>query len=251
VRTCRFRRAGRERYGVFEGGQIRALTAAPWAGGLPEGPALDPADVVLLAPVEPTKVVCIGRNYRAHAKELGNEVPKDPLMFIKPSTTVIGPGAEIRLPEVSKEVHHEVELAAVVGRTITGARTATEARAGIFGWTCLNDVTARDIQRAEQHFTRSKSFDTFSPIGPVVETEIDPLDAVLTCRVNGEQRQRGSTKDMVLDPFIIVAYISQVMTLLPGDVVSTGTPAGVSALKRGDWVEVEVSGIGTLKNPVV
>ncbi|HVI97198.1 MAG TPA: fumarylacetoacetate hydrolase family protein [Anaeromyxobacter sp.] len=250
MRTCRFRRGGRERYGVVEGLQVRALTAEPWAGGLAEGPAYGLSEVSLLAPVVPSKVVCVGRNYRAHAKELGNEVPKEPLLFIKPSTSVIGPGGEIRIPEASKEVHHEAELAVVVGRTLSRA-TAAETREAVFGWTCLDDVTARDIQRAEQHFTRAKGYDTFCPIGPVVETDLDPLEVVVTCRVNGEQRQRGHTKDMVVDPYALLAFVSQIMTLLPGDVVSTGTPEGVGPIRRGDWVEVEVSGIGVLKNPVV
>ena len=250
MRTCRFRRGGRERYGVVEGLQVRALTAEPWAGGLAEGPAYGLSEVSLLAPVVPSKVVCVGRNYRAHAKELGNEVPREPLLFIKPSTSVIGPGGEIRIPEASKEVHHEAELAVVVGRTLSRA-TAAETREAVFGWTCLDDVTARDIQRAEQHFTRAKGYDTFCPIGPVVETDLDPLEVVVTCRVNGEQRQRGHTKDMVVDPYALLAFVSQIMTLLPGDVVSTGTPEGVGPIRRGDWVEVEVSGIGVLKNPVV
>ncbi|MFL5262309.1 MAG: fumarylacetoacetate hydrolase family protein [Anaeromyxobacteraceae bacterium] len=250
MRTCRFRRGGRELYGVIEGQEVRALTAEPWAGGLPEGPAYALPDVTLLAPVAPSKVVCVGRNYRAHAKELGNEVPKEPLLFIKPSTSILGPGGTIRHPEQSKEVHHEAELGAVIGRTLTRAATAVEAREAIFGWTCVNDVTARDIQRAEAHFTRAKGFDTFCPVGPFVETALDPLDVVVTCRVNGEQRQRGSTKDMVFDPYLLVAFISQTMTLLPGDLVSTGTPEGVGPLRRGDVVEVEVSGIGVLKNAV-
>ena len=248
MRTCRFRLAGRERHGVVEGLSVRPLSAEPWAGGLPEGAAVPLADVTLLAPVLPSKIVCVGRNYRAHAKELGQDVPKEPLLFIKPSTAVIGPGDAIRLPEASKEVHHEAELAAVIGRTLTGARTAVEAREAIFGWTCLNDVTARDIQRAEGHFTRSKSFDTFCPIGPLVTTELDPAEAVVSCRVNAEQRQRGYARDMVVDPYLLVAFVSQVMTLLPGDVVSTGTPEGVGPLRRGDTVEVEVSGIGVLQN---
>jgi len=250
MRTCRFSRAGQERYGVVEGNEVRALTAAPWEGGLPEGARHPFSEVTLLAPVRPSKVVCVGRNYRAHAKELGNEVPKEPLLFIKPSTAILGPMDEIRIPEASKEVHHEAELAAVIGRTLTRAG-AVEARESIFGWTCLNDVTARDIQRAESHFTRAKSYDTFCPIGPVVETQLDPMDQVVICRVNGEQRQRGSTRDMVVDPYALVAFISQVMTLLPGDLVSTGTPEGVGPIRRGDWVEIEVSGVGVLKNPVV
>jgi 2-keto-4-pentenoate hydratase/2-oxohepta-3-ene-1,7-dioic acid hydratase in catechol pathway len=250
VRTCRFTRAGQERYGVVEGNEVRALTAAPWEGGLPEGPRHPFSEVTLLAPVRPSKVVCVGRNYRAHAKELGNEVPKEPLLFIKPSTAILGPMEEIRIPEASKEVHHEAELAAVIGRTLTRG-SAVDARESIFGWTCLNDVTARDIQRAESHFTRAKSYDTFCPVGPVVETNLDPMDQVVICRVNGEQRQRGSTRDMVVDPYALVGFISHVMTLLPGDLVSTGTPEGVGPIRRGDWVEIEVSGVGVLKNPVV
>jgi 2-keto-4-pentenoate hydratase/2-oxohepta-3-ene-1,7-dioic acid hydratase in catechol pathway len=249
MRTCRFRQGNRESYGVIEDGKVRALTAAPWAGGLAEGPSYALQDVTLLAPVQPSKVVCVGRNYRAHAAELGNEVPKEPLIFTKPSTSVIGPGDMIRYPETSKEVHHEAELAVVIGRTLTNAKTATEARAAVFGWSCLNDVTARDIQRSEKHFTRAKGFDTFCPVGPWIDTQVDPSELTVICRVNGEQKQRGSTKDMVFDPFFLLCFISQVMTLLPGDVVATGTPEGVGPFKRGDWVEIEVSGIGVLKNP--
>ncbi len=250
MRTCRFRRGGRELYGVIEGLEVRALSAEPWAGGLPEGPSFMLSEVTLLAPTVPTKVVAVGRNYAAHAKELGNPVPKEPLIFIKASPSVIGPGAQIRLPEISKEVHFEAEMACVMGKAL-GRASAAEARDAVFGWTCLNDVTARDIQRVEAHFTRAKSFDTFCPLGPVIETALDPLEAAVTCRVNGEQRQRGFARDMVFDPFALVAFVSGVMTLLPGDVVSTGTPEGVGKLQRGDWVEVEVSGVGVLKNPVV
>ncbi len=250
MRTCRFRLAGRETYGVVEGSSVRALGAAPWAGGLPEGKPVALADVQLLAPVEPTKVVCIGRNYRAHAKELGNEVPAVPLLFMKPSTAVVGPQEPIRCPEQSKEVHHEAELAVVVGRALSRA-SAAEARLAVFGYTCLNDVTARDIQREEKQFTRAKGFDTFCPVGPTVVTDLDPLDVSVVCRVNGAERQRGTTRDMVHDPFALLAFISSVMTLLPGDVVATGTPEGVGAIRRGDWVEVEISGIGVLRNPVV
>ena len=250
MRTCRFRLAGRESYGVVEGSNVRALGAAPWAGGLPEGKPVALADVQLLAPVEPTKVVCIGRNYRAHAKELGNEVPAVPLLFMKPSTSIVGPQEPIRCPEHSKEVHHEAELAVVVGRALSRA-SAAEARLAVFGYTCLNDVTARDIQREEKQFTRAKGFDTFCPVGPTVVTDLDPLDVSVVCRVNGAERQRGTTRDMVHDPFALLSFISNVMTLLPGDVVATGTPEGVGAIRRGDWVEVEISGIGVLRNPVV
>lgn len=250
MRYCRFDHKGARRHGRIDGDRVQPLNAAPWAGGLAEGKPLALAEVRLLAPAEPSKVVCVGRNYRAHARELGNDVPKEPLLFIKPSTSVIGPGELVPLPEASKEVHYEAELGLVLGRALTRAVTAAEARDAVFGFTCVNDVTARDIQRAEGHFTRAKSFDGFCPVGPWIETQLDALDATVTCRVNGEQRQRGFTKDMVFDPFLLTAFISQVMTLLPGDVVSTGTPEGVGALRRGDWVEVEVGGVGVLKNPV-
>jgi 2-keto-4-pentenoate hydratase/2-oxohepta-3-ene-1,7-dioic acid hydratase in catechol pathway len=235
---------------VVEGDRVRPLTAEPWAGGLPEGAPVPLAEVTLLAPVRPSKVVCVGRNYVAHARELGNEVPREPLLFLKPSTAVIGPGEAIRCPPQSAEVHHEGELAVVMGRTLTRASPA-EARAAVFGWSCLNDVTARDIQRAENKFTRAKGFDTFCPVGPVVETSLDAGELTVICRVNGAERQRGWTRDMAFDPFALLAFISHVMTLLPGDVVATGTPEGVGAIRPGDVVEVEVPGIGVLSNPVV
>lgn len=250
MRTCRFRRGAREAWGLVEGPSVRALSAEPWAGGLAEGPAFRLSEVTLLAPVAPSKVVAVGRNYRAHAAEQGQQVPGEPLLFLKPPSAVIGPGASIVLPEASQLVQHEVELAVVLGRTLSRAASAAEAREAIFGFTCLNDVTARDIQRAEGHYTRAKGFDTFCPIGPVVETGVDPLGLTLTCRVNGEERQRGTTREMVRDPYELVAFASRVMTLQPGDVVTTGTPSGVGPLRRGDWVEVEVSGIGVLRNPV-
>jgi 2-keto-4-pentenoate hydratase/2-oxohepta-3-ene-1,7-dioic acid hydratase in catechol pathway len=250
VRACRYRHAGAERWGAIEGESVRPLGAAPWAGGLPAGAAVPLAEVTLLAPVEPSKVVCVGRNYRAHARELGNDVPATPLLFLKPPSAVVGPQEAIRCPEQSREVHHEAELGVVVGRPLARASPA-EARLAVFGYTCVNDVTARDIQREEKQFTRAKGFDTFCPVGPVVETRIDPMDVAVICRVNGEERQRGHTRDMVFDPFFLLSFVSQVMTLLPGDLVATGTPEGVGAIRRGDWVEVEIPGIGVLRNPVV
>lgn len=249
MRTCRYRHGGSERWGVIEGDQVRPLTGEPWAGGLPEGKALALAGVTLLAPVQPSKVVCVGRNYVAHARELGNEMPKQPLLFLKPPSAVIGPLEPIRCPPQSTDVQHEVELGVVVGRALARAGAA-EARQAIFGYTCVNDVTARDIQREEKHFTRAKGFDTFCPVGPWVDTGLDATDLSVSCRVNGTERQRGSTRDMVFDPAALLAFISNVMTLLPGDLISTGTPEGVGRLQPGDWVEVEVSGLGILRNPV-
>lgn len=214
------------------------------------------SDVRLLSPILPSKVVCVGRNYADHAAELGNEVPKEPLLFLKPSTSVIGPRDAIRLPIFSKQVEHEAELAVVIGAP--GARRADRAAAerAIFGYTCANDVTARDLQRSDGQWTRAKGFDSFCPIGPWITTGLDVSDLEIRCEVGRnpdemEVRQLGRTKDMVFDVVGLVSYISHVMTLLPGDVVLTGTPAGVSPLVEGDTVAVRIEGIGELSNPVV
>ncbi|WBB81996.1 fumarylacetoacetate hydrolase family protein [Micromonospora sp. WMMD882] len=214
------------------------------------------SDVRLLSPILPSKVVCVGRNYADHAAEHGSEVPKEPLLFLKPSTSVIGPRDAIRLPLFSRQVEHEAELAVVIGPP--GARRADRAAAerAIFGYTCANDVTARDLQRADGQWTRAKGFDSFCPIGPWITTGLDVGDLEVRCEVGRdpeemEVRQLGRTKDMVFDVPSLVSYISHVMTLLPGDVVLTGTPAGVSPLTDGDTVTVRVEGIGELTNPVV
>ncbi|MEU4471199.1 fumarylacetoacetate hydrolase family protein [Micromonospora sp. NPDC023888] len=214
------------------------------------------SDVRLLSPILPSKVVCVGRNYADHAAELGNDVPKEPLLFLKPSTSVIGPRDAIRLPIFSKQVEHEAELAVVIGAP--GARRADRAAAerAIFGYTCANDVTARDLQRSDGQWTRAKGFDSFCPIGPWITTGLDVSDLEIRCEVGRnpeemEVRQLGRTKDMVFDVAGLVSYISHVMTLLPGDVVLTGTPAGVSPLVEGDTVTVRIEGIGELTNPVV
>lgn len=214
------------------------------------------SDVRLLSPILPSKVVCVGRNYADHAAELGNDVPKEPLLFLKPSTSVIGPRDAIRLPIFSKQVEHEAELAVVIGAP--GARRADRAAAerAIFGYTCANDVTARDLQRSDGQWTRAKGFDSFCPIGPWITTGLDVSDLEIRCEVGRnpdemEVRQLGRTKDMVFDVPGLVSYISHVMTLLPGDVVLTGTPAGVSPLLEGDTVTVRIEGIGELSNPVV
>ena len=192
----------------------------------------------------------MARNYAEHAKELGNEVPREPLFFLKPVSAVIGPGEAIRLPAQSQEVHHEAELGLVIGTRATRV-SEEDARAHIFGITCVNDVTARDLQRLDKHFTRSKGFDTFCPIGPWIETEVPQGPRTILCRVDGDVRQRGSTADSIFSFERLVSYISHVMTLEPGDVIATGTPAGVGPIRAGQHVEVEIEGIGTLSNPVV
>jgi 2-keto-4-pentenoate hydratase/2-oxohepta-3-ene-1,7-dioic acid hydratase in catechol pathway len=214
------------------------------------------ADVRLLAPIFSSKVIGVGRNYAEHAAELGNAVPKEPLIFIKPSTSVIGPNDAIRLPPQSKQVEHEAELAVVIGAT--GARRVDRAGAerAIFGYTCGNDVTARDLQRKDSQWTRAKGFDSFCPLGPWIVTDLDVSDIEIRCEVGRdpeamEVRQIGRTKDMVFDVPTLVSYVSHIMTLLPGDVILTGTPAGVSQILPGETVKVGIQGIGELANPVV
>jgi len=225
-------------------------TAAPWSGGRETEHVVAVTPSALLAPVTPSKIVCVGRNYRAHAAELGNEVPTEPLLFLKPPTALSGPGAAIPLPPASVRVEHEGELAVVIARTLCDA-TPEEALAAVFGYTCADDVTARDLQRKDVQFTRAKGFDGFCPCGPYVETEVSPDDLHLVVRVNGEIRQDGHTRDMVFPVGVLLAYISRVMTLLPGDLVLTGTPSGVGPLVDGDRVQVAISGVGSLENAVV
>ena len=207
----------------------------------------------LLAPVLPGKVVCIGRNYAAHAAELGNDVPPRPLIFLKPPSSVIGPGEPIELPPDSDRVEHEGELGVVIGRRCRHVRPA-DARSVILGFTCVNDVTARDLQRADVQFARGKGFDTFCPLGPWIQTELDWDDVGVACRVErdgaSELRQDGRTSLMMFDVGTIIATVSRIMTLLPGDVLATGTPAGVGPLLDGDSVTVAIEGIGALTNPV-
>jgi 2-keto-4-pentenoate hydratase/2-oxohepta-3-ene-1,7-dioic acid hydratase in catechol pathway len=205
--------------------------------------------VRLLPPVEPGKIICIGQNYAAHAAEHGAQVPEQPLIFLKPPSSVIGPGEPILLPPQSENVEHEAELALVIGR---GGRWIRPEKAAehILGYTAANDVTARDLQRIDGQWTRGKGFDTFCPLGPWIETDLNPADVILTCYVSGQMRQMGSTRDMVFPVFTLVTLISSVMTLNAGDVILTGTPAGVGPLHDGDEVTVEVEGIGELTNPV-
>ena len=207
------------------------------------------ADVKLLAPAQPSKIICIGRNYVEHAKEHDAEVPKVPLLFMKPPSSIINPGDIIVLPPQSQQVEHEAELVVVIGKRGRHV-TAEEAQGYVYGYTVGNDVTARDLQKSDGQWTRAKGFDTFCPFGPWIDTEFDPSDAVITCRVSGQPRQMASTRDMVFNVSTLIAFISSVMTLEPGDLIFTGTPAGVSPLKPGDVVEVEIEGLGKLSNPV-
>ena len=208
-------------------------------------------EIKLLPPVVPSKIICLGRNYREHAYELGHAVPKEPLIFLKPPSAIIGPDEPIVLPPISQRVDHEGELAVVFGRTCSQLGPDDDVRPYILGFTCLNDVTARDLQKADVQFTRSKSFDTFCPLGPVIETELDLAATTVETYVNGQRRQFGRTTEMIFPVDFVIRWVSRMMTLVAGDVIATGTPAGVSPLRDGDVVEVVASGVGTLRNPVV
>ncbi|HEX5632424.1 MAG TPA: fumarylacetoacetate hydrolase family protein [Gemmatimonadales bacterium] len=199
--------------------------------------------------VQPTKIVCIGRNYAAHAKELGNEVPKEPLLFLKPPSALLSPGAAIQVPPQSSRVEHEAEIGVVIGRRACDVKEA-DAAGYIAGFTCVNDVTARDLQKSDGQWSRAKGFDTFCPVGPYVKHDLDWTQFEVICRVNGTVRQHGFARDMIFGIPFLVSYISHMMTLEPGDLIATGTPEGVGPLVPGDMVEVEIPGIGVLANPV-
>lgn len=205
----------------------------------------------LLDPIRPSKIVCVGRNYREHAAELGNKMPDEPLLFLKAPSALISSGEEIVLPGASQQVEHEGELGVVIGRVARNIPSGEDPLSYVLGYTCVNDVTARDLQRKDVQFTRGKSFDTFCPVGPWIETNIDPGNVVVQTRLNGEVKQKGNTADMAFPVGFLIRYISEIMTLYPGDLIATGTPAGVSRMKPGDIVEVEVAGIGVLRNNVV
>jgi 2-keto-4-pentenoate hydratase/2-oxohepta-3-ene-1,7-dioic acid hydratase in catechol pathway len=237
-------------FGLIEDGGIAPIRGFPWGNWERASPGASLEDLPLLAPVAPRKVVCVGRNYAAHAAELGNEVPKEPLIFLKPSSSIIGPGEPIVIPRFSQRVEHEGELALVMGRRCSQLSDTDDPLPYVFGYTCLNDVTARDIQKSELQFTRAKGFDTFCPIGPHIETDLDPLNVLVETHVNGKMRQSGSTSLMIYPVAYLVRWISRMMTLDPGDVIATGTPAGVGPLVAGDTVEVSVAGVGVLRNPV-
>ena len=238
-------------YGVVEPEGIRIYRGSPFVAWEPTETVVAWDQARLLAPVIPTKVVAIGRNYAGHAAEMGGDVPTSPVLFLKPPTSVIGPLQPIRIPAQAKEVHHEAELAVVIGNVTKNVR-ADDVGSHILGYTAANDVTARDLQRADGQWMRAKGFDTFCPLGPAIDTDIDPLEGLsVISRVNGEIRQSGTTADLVFGVAELVSFISTIMTLLPGDVILTGTPSGVGPIVPGDRVEVEIEGVGILVNPVV
>src|SRR5687768_10145376 len=255
MKICRFIEPATQRpsYGLIEGEEVFTLLGDLSAGSLSlEGvePSVKLSEARLLPPVAPSKIVCVGRNYREHAAELGNPMPTEPLLFLKAPSALISDGEAIELPDDSERVEHEGELAVVIGRRCGRMDDVEDPLAYVLGYTCLNDVTARDLQRRDVQFTRGKSFDTFCPVGPYVVTGLDPSDLSVQTRVNGEVRQSGRTSAMAFPVPHLIRYISRAMTLEPGDLVATGTPAGVGPLQVGDVCEVEVEGVGVLRNPV-
>jgi 2-keto-4-pentenoate hydratase/2-oxohepta-3-ene-1,7-dioic acid hydratase in catechol pathway len=250
VRLVRFRHGERIATGVLSGEEVRVIRGTFFEDPVPTGEGVPLDDVRLLAPVLPSKIVAVARNYPEHAAELGNPLPERPMLFFKPATSVIGPGDPIPIPEGTTRVDHEAELAAVIGRLCRRVSEADVARY-VLGYTCANDVTSRDWQRSDGQWARAKGSDGFGPLGPWVETNVDVSDLAVASRVNGEDRQSGRTSEMVFSPAWLVSYISRTITLLPGDVVLTGTPPGVGPMQPGDRVEVEVQGIGVLENGVV
>jgi 2-keto-4-pentenoate hydratase/2-oxohepta-3-ene-1,7-dioic acid hydratase in catechol pathway len=252
MRLLRFRHGDRIATGAVQLGEdrIQVLAGTFFEDPLPTGDEVPIDDVFPLAPVLPSKLVCVGKNYAAHAAEFGMEVPEEPLLFLKPSTAVIGPGDPIRLLPINRRTDYEGELAVVIGRLARHVR-AEDAYRFILGYTCANDVTLRDLQKMDDQWTRAKGFDGSCPLGPWIETDVDPTDVVVETRLNGDVVQRASTSDLVFGVATLIEYITEFMTLLPGDVLLTGTPEGVGKLTEDDIIEVEVEGVGSLKNRVV
>ncbi len=238
------------RRGVLDGDRIVEISGDVFGNWKKAAQSWPLAEIKLLPPSVPTKIVCVGKNYSEHAAEMGGDVPKEPLIFLKPPSAIIAPEEPILLPPISKRVDHEGELAIIIGRTCARLAANEKVEPYILGFTCLNDVTARDIQKADTQFTRGKGFDTFCPFGPFVETDFQFAGAKVETFVNGQRRQSAPVTDMIFGVDAIIRWIAQVMTLFPGDVIATGTPSGVGPLAAGDVVEVSITGIGTLRNPV-
>jgi 2-keto-4-pentenoate hydratase/2-oxohepta-3-ene-1,7-dioic acid hydratase in catechol pathway len=239
-----------ESYGVIDGNTVLALHGTPFRTLDYSGVTYPLPSVKLLAPCAPSKVVCLGVNYHSHAKEMGHALPTAPLIFLKPSTAVIGPEAGIIYPPMSQRVDYEAELAVVIKKA--GWRISQEnALSHVLGYTCFNDITARDLQKIDGQWTRAKGFDTFAAIGPWIETEADPANLTVETYLNDERKQHGNTSDLIYSVDYLIHFISHVMTLLPGDVIATGTPSGIGPMLVGDTVEIRIGGVGSLKNKVI
>jgi len=250
MKIVRHREGKLIKWGVMEEDSIREMDGDPFGSFYLLSKAKGLQEVKLLSPCLPSKIVALGLNYRNHAEEVKTALPKEPLLFLKPSTSVIGPGEDIAYPKMSKRVDYEAELAVVI-RKLAKAIPVEKAAEYILGYTCFNDVTARDLQPKDGQWTTAKGFDTFAPIGPWIVTDIDPCHLEISSYLNGERRQHSNTKNLVFDPFHLVSFISHVMTLLPGDVIATGTPSGIGPMAIGDKIDIVIEGIGTLSNTVV
>lgn len=250
MKFVRFRAGGRSRYGILEDGHITEIAGSIYGRYRRTRRRHPLGRVRLLAPCEPTKIVAVGLNYRDHAIEFGLPIPEEPIIFLKPLTALIGPGDRIVYPAISQRVDHEAELAIVIGRKARHV-PSDKALRYVLGYTCHNDVTARDLQKKDVQWTRAKSFDTFAPLGPCIATHVDPHRLRIEARVNGAVRQSSNTDRLIFNVPTLVAFVSQVMTLYPGDVIVTGTPPGIGPVKRGDVMEIEIEGIGVLRNRVV
>ncbi len=249
MKIYRFEHGGAVRWGVLGDDALLPLAGSIFEDPAPEGDPIPIGEVRLLAPVQPSKIVAVGRNYEDHAAEMGNPLPAEPMLFLKAPTAVIGPREAIIYPAVSSRVDYEGELAVVIRKTAHGLSEAADAADYILGYTCLNDVTARDLQEKDQ-FTRAKSFDTFAPLGPCIATDLDPASLEIKTFLNGKLRQSSNTRHLIFSVPFLVRFISRIMTLLPGDVITTGTPAGVGPMQPGDRVDIQIEGIGTLSNEV-
>jgi 2-keto-4-pentenoate hydratase/2-oxohepta-3-ene-1,7-dioic acid hydratase in catechol pathway len=245
MRIAMLEKEGRRSWYALEGARARRFADSPFEGGVVTGDPVAWTEAELRVPVRPSKIVCIGRNYAAHAKELGNEVPAEPLMFFKPPSSLIGPGETVILRAESEKVEHEAELAVVIGKRASRV-SRDEALSYVFGYTCANDVTARDLQKKDGQWSRAKGFDTFCPIGPWIETDLDPSDLRVQCVVDGAIRQDGRTSNMIFDVPALIAYASRAFTLEPGDLILTGTPEGVGPLAPGNHVTVAIEKLGEL-----
>lgn len=251
MKLCRFLHNGAVRVGRIEGEKVIVCEGELLGFLSRTGEILDLSSVRLLAPIVPGKIIGIGRNYAEHAREMGNIPPEaEPLIFLKAPSSILSPGDPIILPKASQRVDHEGELGVIIGRTALNLAEDDNPLGYVLGYACVNDVTARDLQKKDVQFTRAKSFDTFCPLGPWVETELNHSSVQVTARVNGSVRQQGNTRDMIFPVPQLIRFLAGIMTLCPGDLIATGTPAGVAPLAPGDIVEVEVEGIGVLRNPV-
>ena len=250
MRILRAHKDGQSFYAVLEGGCVRRLSGSPYDSVQYTGEKYDIGDVKLLPPSEPTKIVAVGLNYAKHAAEMKETLPGRPVIFLKPTTAMVAHGEAVVWPETSARVDYEAELAVVIGKTCKNV-TPEEARAYIFGYTALNDVTARDLQKADGQWTRGKSFDTFCPVGPYVDTDFDPAGKRVQSVLDGETKQDGNTDDMLFRPAELVSIISECMTLLPGDIIATGTPEGIGPMRRGSVIEIRIEGLETLRNSVI